>query len=69
MTHARRVASVGFANRQDVDDTAGIDREREAFLGDDGRLDAYGPSRTDQGVDRVHRQNGALAKRRASIAV
>ena len=33
-----------------------VDREGEAFLCDDARLDADGPAGTDQGVDSLHRQ-------------
>ena len=63
VAHARRVAAVGVANGQDVDDAPRIDREREAFLGDDLGLDAQGPSRTDQGVDRLHRQVSGARKK------
>jgi hypothetical protein len=56
VTHARGVAVIGVEDGQDVDDAAGVDCEREPLLGDDVGLDAYGPSRTDQGVDCLHRQ-------------
>ena len=60
---ARRVAAVGIANRQHVDDAARVDRERETFLGDDFGLDAKGPSRTDQGVDRLHRRGSRRSQK------
>ena len=55
VTGARSVAALGVGERQHIDDTARIHREREPRFGDHGWLDAYGPSRTDQSVDRLHR--------------
>jgi hypothetical protein len=68
VTNARGVTTLGVANGQNLDDAPCIDCKGETFFGSDCGLDADGPSRTNQGVDRMHRQVERSQKRRASIA-
>src|SRR5512139_4307420 len=63
---ARPVEPVGVGDGQYGDDAAAVDREGKTFLGDDLGLDAKGPARTDQGVDRLHRLQWRVLAKKAS---
>src|SRR5688572_25743696 len=69
MPNPRQIALLRRRARQHLDDAACVDGERQTFLCDDLGLDADGPTRTNQSVDRLHSNRLERSqKRRASIA-